>query len=80
MKCIEDCRNERRACEQKECRCWIKSHPELNCVLEAVKQNGAMTLYEVGKRLDLSFARVKQIEMAALQKIQRIAGNDSKNI
>ena len=80
MKCIESCRAKQKACEQKECRHWIKSHSELNCVLETIRQNGAMTLCEVGKRLDLSFARVKQIEVGALQKIQRITSKDSKNI
>lgn len=80
MKCLERCRKEKRECEQTECRCWIESSKELNCVLESVKQNGPMTLSEIGKRLGLSFARVKQIEMSAIRKIGKLGIDDSENI
>tara|TARA_B100000287_G_C20185623_1_gene604036 strand:+ start:102 stop:344 length:243 start_codon:yes stop_codon:yes gene_type:complete len=80
MKCIERCREEKRECIQKECRCWINSSKDLNCVFEAVKQNGPMTLSEVGKRLGLSFARVKQIETSAIKKIGKLGIDDDENI
>ena len=35
----------------------------------AIYENGPMTLREIGERLGISFARVKQIEKAALKKI-----------
>ena len=72
MKCIENLRKSKEKCQNKECRQWIKCSEDLNCVLEAVKNNSCkgMTLREVAKRLGISFVRVKQIEDVALKKIR----------
>ena len=45
---------------------------DLNCVLEAVKKNNnsGLTLREVADRLGVSFVRIKQIESAAIKKLQ----------
>jgi len=45
----------------------------LNCVNETVTNNGALTLREVAKRLNVSFVRVKQIEDKALKKLTDFA-------
>lgn len=53
-------------------RSWIDSPEDNNCVYEAIRKNGAMTLEEVGKRLGLSFVRIRQIEKSAIQKLHNI--------
>ena len=70
-KCANECLKANKACSQTECRKWIKHKEDLNCVLIAVDKNGKMTLQEVGRRLDLSYARIKQIETNALIKLQK---------
>tara|TARA_R100000005_G_C4993605_1_gene200625 strand:- start:2381 stop:2545 length:165 start_codon:yes stop_codon:yes gene_type:complete len=49
---------------------WIDYPLEYNCIYETVDKNGALTLREVGKRLKVSFARIKQIETEALRKVR----------
>jgi DNA-directed RNA polymerase sigma subunit (sigma70/sigma32) len=44
---------------------------DLNCSLVAIKRHGAMTLHEVGAKLNLSYVRIKQIQDAAIEKIDR---------
>tara|TARA_Y100000310_G_scaffold342423_2_gene445626 strand:- start:440 stop:586 length:147 start_codon:yes stop_codon:yes gene_type:complete len=39
--------------------------------LIAIYENGRMTLREVAERLGISFARVKQIETQALEKLKK---------
>jgi len=53
-------------------RTWIDSPEDDNCIYEAIRKNGAMTLEEVGKRLGISFVRVKQLETQAMKKLSRI--------
>lgn len=53
-------------------RSWIDSPEDNNCVYEAIRKNGAMTLEEVAKRLGISFVRVKQLEDQAKKKLSRI--------
>jgi hypothetical protein len=62
-------------CPEKECRMWIEYPEDNNCALISIFENGNMTLREVGKRLGISFARVKQIETKALVKLKRF-GDD----
>jgi hypothetical protein len=59
-------------CPVKECRMWIDFSSEKNCTLISVNENDSMTLREIGDRLGISFARVKQIEQKALIKIRRL--------
>jgi len=58
------------ACTYKDCRQWIDYEEDLNCTLVAVDKHGNMTLREIGKRLSLSFVRIKQIQDRALFKLQ----------
>ena len=70
-RCARICRAMEMECTEKECRMWIECPEEYNCTLVSVYENGNMTLREVGKRLGISFARVKQIEQKALVKLRR---------
>ena len=58
-------------CEHTQCRLWIDYPDEHNCTLISVYENGRLTLRQVADRLGISFARVKQIETEALQKIRK---------
>jgi len=69
--CSRECFLNNKTCEEKECRMWIDYKEDLNCCLIAVEKNGKMTLNEVGKRLKISYVRVKQIEKATLDKLQK---------
>jgi hypothetical protein len=64
----------KKECPDKECRMWIDFPDEYNCCLISVHENGCMTLREIGERLHISFARVKQIESDALKKIRKREG------
>jgi len=69
--CSQQCLLNNKSCEETECRQWIDYKGDLNCCLIAVEKNGNMTLNEVGKRLKISYVRVKQIETAAINKLQK---------
>tara|TARA_R100000908_G_scaffold36635_1_gene16793 strand:- start:1584 stop:1832 length:249 start_codon:yes stop_codon:yes gene_type:complete len=58
-------------CPSTDCRMWIDYPDEKNCTLISVNENDSMTLREIGERIGISFARVKQIEQKALNKIKR---------
>tara|TARA_R100000808_G_scaffold5977_1_gene17974 strand:+ start:4073 stop:4309 length:237 start_codon:yes stop_codon:yes gene_type:complete len=72
MKCLEKCIELDVSCPNNDCRAWINSEAEYNCIHEAVSQQGAMTLREAAKRLNVSFVRVKQIEDKAIKKLGKI--------
>ena len=69
--CARQCMTKQAPCKEKECRLFIDFKKEYNCALISIYENGSMTLREVGERLGISFARVKQIESAALQKMKK---------
>lgn len=69
--CSRMCRDLNVKCDQEQCRMWIDYPEDSNCTLISIYENGNMTLREVGKRLGISFARVKQIEQKALLKLRR---------
>ena len=58
-------------CHNHQCKYWIKYEEEFNCSLVSIYENGQMTLRQIGDRLGISFARVKQIETEALKKIKK---------
>tara|TARA_R100000426_G_scaffold39596_1_gene30855 strand:- start:271 stop:534 length:264 start_codon:yes stop_codon:yes gene_type:complete len=70
LKCSRKCMNEQKSCAKSECKYFIEYEDEYNCTLVSIYENGRMTLREIGDRLGISFARVKQIEAKALQKIK----------
>ena len=69
--CAKECVRNNKECENKECRLWMTHEKDLNCSLIAIKRNGAMTLYQVAERLKMSYVRVKQIQDAAIKKIDK---------
>ena len=71
LKCSKYCLEEGVSCPVVECRLWIDYEKEHNCCLISVYENGNMTLREAAERLGISFARVKQIEVKALEKLKK---------
>ena len=69
-KCSMECMRSKKACTETQCRHYIEYKDEYNCTLVAVYENGPMTLRQVGERIGVSFARIKQIEAKALKKIK----------
>lgn len=70
LQCSRVCLKTQKRCTQIDCKHFIDYKDEYNCSLISINKNGRMTLREVGDRLKISFARVKQIEAAALNKIK----------
>tara|TARA_B100000212_G_scaffold323744_1_gene284067 strand:- start:159 stop:422 length:264 start_codon:yes stop_codon:yes gene_type:complete len=70
LNCSRQCLKKEKSCSEVECKHFIEYPEEFNCSLISIHKNGRMTLREVGDRLRISFARVKQIESRALQKIK----------
>ena len=69
-KCAQQCVKRNKKCSQEECRLWMNHEKDLNCSLVAIQRHGAMTLYEVADRLEMSYVRVKQIQDVAIKKIR----------
>ena len=68
--CSRKCMADKKICKQKDCRMFIEYADQYNCCLISIYENDNMTLREIGERLGISFARVKQIESAALVKLK----------
>tara|TARA_Y100000296_G_scaffold86765_1_gene127732 strand:- start:66 stop:326 length:261 start_codon:yes stop_codon:yes gene_type:complete len=71
LKCSKYCLKKGVSCPVTECRLWIDYEKEHNCCLISIYENGNMTLREAAERLGISFARVKQIEVKALEKLKK---------
>lgn len=71
MKCVEICKEFVVECPNKDCRYYIDYPFDLNCSLIAVEKHGPMILKEVGKRMHVTPARIKQVESQAIKKIQK---------
>jgi len=72
IECAERCVELDVSCPIKECRCWIDYKEDMNCVNIAIKNNGAMKLREIAERLQLTPARVQQIEKSVLGKLKKL--------
>ena len=71
LKCSRECMKKEICCDIEECRLWINYEDEYNCSLISIYEQGPMTLREVAERLGISFARVKQLETRALEKLKK---------
>lgn len=71
LECSRLCMRAKICCQHKECRLWIEYEDEYNCTLVSIYENGPMTLRQIAERQGISFARVKQIETAALEKLKK---------
>lgn len=70
MKCTESCNELNVECPIKKCRYWIDFPKDLNCTLIAVSKNKrGMVLEDVGKRIHVTAARIKQVEIEAIKKM-----------
>ena len=69
--CSRKCMELSEGCPHLDCRMWIDYEEEHNCALISIYEKGSLTLRQVGERLGISFARVKQIEEKALLKMKR---------
>jgi hypothetical protein len=69
--CSRDCIKRKKQCSRGDCKFWISYPEEYNCCLVSIYENGPMTLRQVGDRIGLSFARIKQIETIALKKMKK---------
>ena len=74
--CSRKCMELNEACPIKDCRLWIDYPEEQNCTLISIYINGNMTLRQIADRSGISFARVKQIETKALEKMKRLKSFD----
>lgn len=70
LKCSRKCRKNKTNCSQIDCKYFIDFKEDYNCCLISIYENGGMTLRQIGDRLGISFARVKQIETIALKKMK----------
>lgn len=71
MDCINETVKSKSPCQQKDCRYHIEYSKELNCCHISIMKNGSLKLQEVGDRLNITAARVKQIEEETLLKISK---------
>lgn len=70
LKCSRHHLKHEEPCENSTCRHWISYEDEQNCSLISIYENGPMTLRDIAERMGVSFARVKQIQDSALQKLK----------
>ena len=70
-KCSTICYRNNIDCKSTECRYWIKFSEDHNCSLLSIYKNGKMNLREIAAREGISYARVKQIQDAALTKLKK---------
>ena len=68
-KCVDLCKTVKTCCNNKDCRYYIEYKEDLNCTFIAISNKGPMKLREVAERLNLSCARIKQIESDTFKKI-----------
>jgi DNA-directed RNA polymerase sigma subunit (sigma70/sigma32) len=71
LQCSRKCIELKTSCPNEDCKYWIDYKDEKNCTLISIYENGPMTLRQIGERNGLSFARIKQIETRALNKIKK---------
>ena len=70
LSCSRKCKNTKSCCTVSDCRHFIDFAEDYNCCLISIYEHGPMTLRQIGDRLGISFARVKQIETVALKKMK----------
>lgn len=71
FKCIDNILQKKESCCEETCRYWIDYQPDLNCTHICVKIHGALKLQEIGDRLNVTAARIKQIEEGTLKKLMK---------
>tara|TARA_S200000501_G_C20669578_1_gene675725 strand:+ start:362 stop:622 length:261 start_codon:yes stop_codon:yes gene_type:complete len=69
LKCARHCISKDLVCPVEECRHNIDYQEDNNCTLVSIHKHGRLTLRETASRLNISFARVKQLQDRALKKL-----------
>ena len=71
MECIDKVKSARLPCQNDECRFHLDYPKDLNCTHIAIEKNGEMKLEQIGERLHVTIARIKQICDASLKKLSK---------
>jgi len=71
MQCLDDTIKDNLPCLNNECRYHIEFAADLNCCHVAIIKHGNMKLQDIGDRLHITAARVKQLEQEILKKMQK---------
>ena len=69
MKCFDFHKEQKIACQKKNCRYWMKHNGSMNCTLIAANK-GSMTLQEIGDIFGVTRMRVCQLEKRIIKKIE----------
>tara|TARA_R100000008_G_C3482619_1_gene114627 strand:+ start:308 stop:532 length:225 start_codon:yes stop_codon:yes gene_type:complete len=72
IECVKKCCELSVSCPIETCRYWIEYEEDLNCTNVAIEKNGTMKLRQIAERLNLTSARVQQIEKSALAKLNKL--------
>jgi hypothetical protein len=72
MKCFKVCKEKSVACPIHDCRYWVEHQQSYNCTFGVIENaNGPLTLEKVGEILNLTAARISQIQTEAIKKIKK---------
>lgn len=69
--CILKVKKSIKPCLENGCRYWIDYSNDLNCCFIAIQSHGPMILQDIGLRLQLTAARIKQIHDDSLKKLSK---------
>lgn len=72
MKCHEYYAKSNKVCKKNNCRYWVNSKCDKNCVVVKA-QKGPTTLQEIGEMFGITRMRVCQIEKTIISKIKKRA-------
>ncbi len=71
MECLDNTIKENFPCLKNKCRHWINFASELNCIHISIMKYKTLTFEQIGDRLDLTPARIKQIEQETFAKLSK---------
>jgi len=74
MKCFDYQKQKCTGCVKKECRYWMSSKKNGNCVIVAAG-GGPLTLQDVGEIFSVTRMRICQIEKSVIKKIKKKISN-----
>ena len=77
-KCYEAHNKYNVSCQRKKCKNWIQFEEGYNCLNITIKNNGQLTLQEIGNIYNLTRMRICQIEKKICEKINLSITEDEK--
>ena len=69
-KCFEQISKQRKSCNQKKCRYWIKYKQFKNCCIVGANSSEKITLQNIGEIFEVTRMRICQIEKTAVNKLK----------